>query len=155
MAVVKVVASGLPDLTSARPKRADVRRSHGRVRTSCMDVPVANGDSATSTFEVARIPSHAVIRKSTVVHTTGITGLTNVDLGVAGAPACIAAAMNLVAAGTVAASGAIGVGNVGKALWELAGLPADPGTEMPVFMTINTPATAAGTVAVDLGYVCD
>lgn len=155
MAVVTKTATGLPNLTAARPKRADARSNHGRVRTSCFSDTITNGDSIASTFEMARIPSHAIIKKSSRIYSGGVAGATNVDIGVAGAPACIAAALNITAAGQQDCAGAIGIGSVEKALWEIAGMASDPNKELSVYLTLNTAATGTGLVALDLAYITD
>lgn len=155
MAVVTKIATGLPDRTAAKPGRADVRRAHGRLRISSFVAEITNGDSAGSTFEVARLPSHARIAKSSAIRCTALTGVTDVDLGPVEDPDCIVDGLSLASAGTKDGAGAITVANSGKALWELAGLASDPKKEMPIFLTLNTAATAGGVAEVDLHYVVD
>ncbi len=155
MAVVQKLATGLPDKTVAKPERADVRQQHGVLRTSCFVADIANGDSATSTIVVARLPSHARIHRASAIHHGAITGLTDVDIGVAEAPACIVDGVSLATAGTKPGASGIAIADLHKPLWQLAGLSADPQREVEVLMTLNVDAGAAGTAAVDLVYVTE
>lgn len=155
MAIRNVLAIGLPDKTAAKPGRADVRQNHGALRTSCFVADIISGDSPTSTIEVARLPSHARVHKLSAMHSTGITGLTDADLGVAENPDCLVDGATLAATATVNAASAITVADSTKALWELAGLDKDPKQEMPILLTLNTATTAAGQVSVDLVYVTE
>jgi hypothetical protein len=150
-----ILAAGLPDLTAAKPGKADASVSHGVLRTSCFVASILNGDSIGSTFIVARLPSHARVLRQSEIHSSGIAGMTDTDLGVAEAPACLMDGQTLAATGTVKAASAIPVGQEAKTLWELAGLASDPKREMDVVLTMKTASTAAGTVAVDLVYVTE
>lgn len=155
MAVVNLMAAGLPNPNAAKPGRADVRQKHGVLRTSTFVASIANGDSATSTYEVARLPSHARISRLSQLHSSGVAGATDVDLGVAGAATCLVNGASLVAAASVNAATGITAGEDAKALWELAGLAKDPKSELSVYLTLNTNATGAGTVAAELVYIVD
>lgn len=156
MAVENKKAATLPDLSSAKPGAAAVQINHGVLRTSSHLSTVTTGDSATSTFEVARIPSHARISKLSKLHTAGVAGLTDVDLGVSGGTVdCLVNGVSL--AGAVAADGAaeIAVADHAKQLWEIAGLAKDPKAELSIILTLNTAATGPGTVLADLVYITE
>jgi hypothetical protein len=153
MGVVNKLAAGLPDLTAAKPGKTDVRENHGVLRTSCFVAGIDNGDSPTSTFEVARLPSTARISKLSQLISSGIAGLTDCDLGVAGAPDCLVDGQTLAATGAVDGASNIALTDVTLPLWKLAGLTNDPKEEMPVYLTLNTAAIAAGSVAADLVYI--
>lgn len=155
MAVKTDLAVGLPDNTAAKPGIAPVTKNHGVLRTSCFTATITNGDSITSTFEVARLPSHARISKLSKLHSTGIAGLTDNDLGPAGNPDALVDGQTLAATQTYEGASAITVALIDKPLWALAGLDKDPKEEMPIFLTLNAAATAGGSVAVDLVYITD
>jgi len=155
MAVENKSAAGLPDLTSAKPGSVDVRKNHGVLRTSCFIAAITNGDSIGSTFEVARLPSHARISKLSALHSEGIAGATDCDLGPEGNPDAFVDGQTLAATATVDGASAITVALIDKPIWELAGLAKDPKAEMPIFLTLNAAATAAGSVVADLVYIVD
>lgn len=155
MAVVNKRAASLPDLNAAKSGTAPVALDHGRMRTTRHQADVANGDSATSTFEIARLPSHARISPLSILRSPGIGGLTNVDVGFADAPDALVDGANLTTATTVGLMSNVALGDDKKALWELAGLTADPKAKISVFITLNTNATAAGTLVPEFVYIVD
>lgn len=155
MAIRNVSAATLPDLSTAKPGVAPVAINHGTLRTSAHVAALLNGDSAETTVEVARIPSHARIHKQSKLHTVGVAGATDVDLGVAEDPDCLVDGVSLAGAGEKDGASAIAIADQGKALWQLAGLAKDPKAEMSIILTLNTALTGAGEVLVDLVYVCE
>jgi hypothetical protein len=155
MAVVTKSAAGLPDLTAAKPGSVDVRKNHGVLRTSSFTAVIASGDSPASTFEVARLPSHARISRLSKLHSSGITGATDNDLGPADNPDAFVDGQTLAATATVEGASAITNALSDNAVWELAGMDKDPKSEIPIFLTLKAAATAAGTVVVDLVYIVD
>lgn len=155
MAVVQKLADAMPDLDAAKPGKAPVQQNHGVLRTSHHRATIANGDSAASTVEVARIPAHARVSKLSKIHSSGVAGVTNADLGFEGAGNALVSAASLAAAGTVDGASAITTANYDKKVWELKGDAKDPKAEIPVFLTLNTAATGAGEIVVELVYVDD
>lgn len=155
MAVVNLLAAMLPDLTAAKPVPAPAFLAHGTLRTSCFTATITNGDSADSTYVVARIPSHARISKLSKIHSSGIAGVTDADLGVSDAPACLVDGETLAATATVEGASQVAVADTTKRLWELAGLTKDPKAELEVLLTLKAAATADGLVTVDLVYITD
>merc|ERR1711969_225901 len=118
----------LPDLDSARPIPAPARINHGVLRTSLHAAIIAAGDAVDTTFEVARIPSHARISKLSKVHSTALGTGAAFNLGVEkeGAEAVLVSGGSLVSASTKEGASAISAGDTGKPLWELAGYEKDP-----------------------------
>lgn len=155
MAVVTKKAASLPDLTAAKPGVAPVYLEHGRLRRSRHQADVANGDSATSTYEVARLPSHAVLSPLSILRTPGVAGLTDVDVGFAGAADALVDGADLTSAGTVGLMSNVALGDDVEHVWELAGLTKDPKAKISVFITINTNATAAGVLVPEFFYIAD
>jgi hypothetical protein len=155
MAQRTFLAAGIPDLTAAKPGKADVSVNHGALRTSCFVASFLNGDSIATSAVVGRLPSHARVTRHSEIHSSGIAGMTDVDLGVAENPDCLVDGATMAATATVKGASAIPVGQEAKLLWELAGLASDPKREMDIILTLNAAATAAGTVAVDLVYVTE
>lgn len=155
MAKVNKSAAALPDLDAAKPKPAPVILQHGQLRASHHQVEVTNGDSIASTYEVARLPSNARISKLSKLHSDGIAGLTDCDLGPENNPDALVDGAALTATASVDGASAITNADYDKKLWELAGLSSDPKEEMPIFLTINAAATATGNVVAELVYVVD
>ncbi len=156
MAVRAVSAKELPDLSAAKPVRTDARVMHGSLRVATGTVDLLDDDSAGSKFEMVRIPSRARIhRGSKVIAGAAFTGQTNVDLGIAASVDCLRDGMSIASAGERDGASQIAVGDLTKPAWELAGLSADPGGMLSVYLTLNQANTVAGTVAVDLLYVTD
>lgn len=161
MAVENKRAATLPDLKAAKPGHADARISHGVLRTSTHGVEIGNGDSAGSTYEVARIPSHARLHRTSVIRNTAIaagTATATVDFGNAenaGGGNKIGAAISLAAAGDKDAINAIAIGDLGKPIWQLLGYNRDPKKEIPLYLTLSVATTSAGTAVADLVYIVE
>ena len=127
-------------------------------------VAIANGDSAASKIYLGKVPSSGVIKPSSTVFHTAITGLAsfsigfekdgNVNVTFAGgsAVAVLAAALDLTAAGSKNGIAAVTTPDLGKQVWELLGYPRDPGFEYDIVGTMNAAATAAGTVSAFFQY---
>lgn len=120
---------------------------------------VAAADDDTSVYRLTRVLSSWVPLDITV-QTTAITGGTDYDLGcykisTAATTGAVVDKDILMDGQTMATASLVlnGMGAVtadlrGKALWELAGLTADPQLEYDLALTANTVGTAAGTIAV-------
>lgn len=155
MAVVNKRAPTLPDLTAASPGNAPARLDHGTVRVARHQADIANGDSATSTIEIARLPSRAVILRQSALYSPGIGGLTNVDVGFSDNPDALVDGANLTSAGNVSLMGAVAMGDCAQQVWQLAGYTKDPKKDISVFVTLNTNATAAGSLVPSILYSVD
>lgn len=155
MPVVNNRAPSLPDLTAAKPSSTPVFNIHGRVRLARHQVDIANGDSASSTYEIARIQSHARLLRISTLHTPGIGGLTDVDLGFADDPDALIDGANLTSAGTQAVMSAVPIGDEQHPLYALAGMTKDPKRDLSLFVTLNAAATAAGSLLLEAFYVVD
>ena len=114
-------------------------------------IDIANGDSATSQIFFAKVPSNGRIDPRSSLYHTAITGLTSLHIGLTyngtTSASCLASALDLSTAGSKSMAAAVTAGNLGKAFWELLGLTKDPNAEIDLFFTMNTAATAAGSIA--------
>ncbi len=155
MAVVNKTAAEMPDQNAAKPKRADVHLMHSVLRACCFTAEITNGDSAGSKWLVAKVPSHARISKLSAIHSSGITGVTDADLGSADAPAAITDGQTLAGTQTYSLAGAITPAKATQLLWQVLGLAKDPRKELEIYLTINTAATADGIAVVELVYVTE
>ncbi len=153
MAVVNKLADNMPDLEAAKPGKRAVVESHGVLRTSRFVASIASGDSATSTWVVARVPSDASLDKRSRIRTAGVAGLTDVDFGAATDADVLVDGANLSAAADVDGVSALTLGALSQPLWSQLGLTKDPRGEIDLILTLNTAATASGTVLVDLVYI--
>lgn len=155
MAVVHKYADELPDPALAKGRRAPITLQNARVRANRFTVSFTNGDSASSTFIVGKVPSHAVISTLSQIITAGITGVTDVDIGVQDAPDCILDGGTLASAGPKALAGKITAANATQQLWQLAGMASDPRKELEIILTMKTAATATGKAVLEMIYCTD
>jgi len=133
--------------------------AEGRVRMiQTGAIAVANGDSATSKFYLGKIPSNAVPLHglSTLKH-GAITGLSDADIGLEKDGTTVevdifADGLTLASAGAKDPFASIAVADVGKRIWELLGLPTDPGCEYDIVLTMNADASAAASFAAQILY---
>lgn len=148
MAIVKRYGSGIVDPATLRRVgaiNAENKPSHG-----FSVVGIEAGDNAGSTFPLITLPSSArLLSLSSLAH-TAITGLTSLHIGLTDGTttvaAALASALNVAGAGTKAVNAAVATANLDRRLWQLLGLSADPGRQLEIFVTMNTDATAAGTL---------
>lgn len=127
-------------------------------------IAVTNGDSIGSKYMIGELPADALLDPESSLVTTAITSATDNDIGVAypngGAMIsadCIVNGQTLAAAATVSLRAATGSGvatpaNQAKRVWQLAGLTANPGGNLALWLTINAAAAADGTVRTNIGY---
>lgn len=142
----------------------------GQVQRSIGFVTLANGDSATSIYRVARLPSNCYVDaiKLTCLD-IGTTGTADIGLyyptthsngGTVIDVDAFASAINFhggsidvdVDYDSGAAAGLIT--NAEKRLWERAGLTSDPGGEFDLVLGLAADTDAAGTILVRVYFVC-
>ena len=143
-----------PVMPSSANNGADLKFVRGHVGILAADVD-------TNQFRMARLPSNAVIRSITVL-CDAITGGTDYDLGIAyptNKGGAVIDADNLMDGQTLATASkvidgfaAVAIENRYKALWELAGLAADPAHNLDIVLTANTVGTADGDVVIEIQY---
>ena len=166
MGVVNKYASSARDPSVTPPSLKPVQIRAGHMKCLVGTVEIANGDSATSTVEFGEIPSSALILASSLLERDALTGVTSFDLGlgkyddasqafVAGDVNCLVAASDIHTAGSGSAVSAVDIANRGKRAWEIAGYASDPGGNLTVMGTLNTDATAPGTITLTLVYATE
>lgn len=151
MAVVTKYGQGHPSPTSIRLPDAIYRGNP--VRAVLASIAIANGDSATSVLLFGKLPSTAILLPQGLITHTAITGLTDFDIGVLEETDVLADGLNLSSAGTKAPLASVATADLIKPLWQLAGLTTDPGRELTLVGTLNTDATAAGTIHAYFPYI--
>jgi hypothetical protein len=141
----------------------------GVIRSKQALVAVANGDSATSTLRLFRLPSCAYVRDLDLTSadigtttaadvglyypTTHSNGGTVIDVDAfASAVSLSGGAISLSTARFESGAAAGLYTNYNKRLWEQAGLTSDPGGEFDVVLTLTGAADAAGTVLARVAY---
>lgn len=141
----------------------------GVVRRKMGFVVLASGDSATSVYRVARLPSNcymdriqvqcldigttATIDVGLYYPTTHSNGGTVIDLDCfASAVAVSSGAVNSNVEFEAGAAGGL-ITNAEKRLWELAGLTSDPGGEFDLTVALAADTDAAGTILVRAYFI--
>lgn len=170
MAVVTSKSSLITTLDSAG-KVAAPGLNGGRVRSAIATLTTNADDSATSTFEMVRLPSNARILEGYLQCSADFTsaGTATVDLGMFADSSdsaltddkdnildgvdieTAAARYALFTAGT----GVEALSDQDKPLWELMGGSADPNEHINLTVTLNTDLTAAGELKLVVLYATD
>lgn len=128
--------------------------AEGRVRAiSTGAVAIANGDSIGSKIYLGKIPSNAVpLPGFTTLKHGAVTSVNDFDIGIEKADGTVVSAdlfangIDISAAGSKDPFAAIAVADVGKRVWELAGLAVDPGVEYNIVGKLNVAATGGASI---------
>ncbi len=144
----------------ARSLDVKAQHLHGRVLTwrEKITVDAAQDD----TIDLGVIPSHAVL--STVVsefrHEAFGAGVTadigfadNDRAGVSGQTAALAADLDVAAAGVKKLTAALGISDLDKEAWELAGATEDKKIPLKVIATLKGGIPSSGSIAIEQNYV--
>lgn len=165
MAVVTKYGTGFPNPTLRTSVDADLAEYHSKGFTS--RVTIANGDSIASLLYLGRVPSNAAIDPRSILQCGAVTGVTvftigiqnpnggaviDDDLIVAAATLATAGNFTLYTAGAGVAA-AVAIANIGKPLWQVAALPADPGGVFDVVGKLGAAATATADLVVFLDFL--
>lgn len=168
MAVVTSYGSRIiTGLRAANPVLADPGEGGGKVRYWCDTVEVTATDSASSTYELARLPSNARIcgwisriawDDLASAACTGVVGVHNINSSRTDftdyASALTTTAIDLASANT-GTSIITDIANYGKRLWEFTTSTTDPKCDIAIKLKLLADVTAAGTVTVELFYTTD
>ncbi|MDN3278785.1 hypothetical protein QWJ07_31300 [Frankia sp. RB7] len=162
MTQVTLYGTGARDPASL--KAIDGINAAAEVRRINSLITITNGDSIGSKYMIGEVPADAILDALSSIVTTAITSATDNDIGIAypngGAMIvadCIVNGQTLASAATISLAAATGSGvatpaNMKKRVWELAGLSANPGGNLALWLTINAAAGANGTVWSNLSY---
>jgi len=166
MAVVTLVGTKTTDLVATKQTFVDSRYHYGRVRSTFDVVECNSGDTATSTYHLARLPSNAVILPSSTIYFDNIGGSTptTLDLGVYAVDANLSNAddpdgindgIDVSSAGS--ASVIKDFATSATALWDyVASESSDPGGLLDIKAYLQDAVTdGAGSIALELFYVVD
>lgn len=159
MAVVTLYGTGYKNPASVVAIAAV--NAEGMPRDVASKVAIANGNSSTSLVLFGRAPSSAILRPSSTLYFTAITGLTSFSLGfgkdgaiVNSKAAALMSAVNVAAGGAFSAVSALTAGvDYTKPIWQLAGYTTDPGGMIDFIGTLGANAGANGTVEAFLGFL--
>lgn len=162
MTVVTVYGSGARDPASL--KAIDAINAAAEYRNINSFFTITNGDSIASRYMIAEVPADAILDPLSTIFFGAATSVVSADVGVAypngGAVIlddCIINGHDIHLAGSTTLAAATGSGiavpaNMKKKVWELAGLTANPGGNLAIWMTIDQAATATANVFADIGY---
>ena len=166
MAVVTLVGTKTTDLIATPQVIISSRHHYGRVRSTFDVVECNSGDTATSTYHLARLPSNAVILPSSTIYFDNIGGATptTLDLGVYAVDANLSNAddpdgindgIDVSSAGS--ASVIKDFATSATALWDyVASESSDPGGLLDIKAYLQDAVTdGAGSIALELFYVVD
>lgn len=159
MGVVTKYGSGYQN--PAAVAAVDAVFAEGRAKTIVSRLSIANGDSATSKFYVGRVPSNAVILTASKITHEACAGVTDFDVGlfkdgavaVASSDDLLADGLDISSAGTKNVLAAVATADLGKRVWELLGLAADPGVTYDIIATLKADSSAAKVAVFEILYV--
>ena len=165
MAVVNLVGTKTTDLVATKQTFVDSRYHYGRVRSTFDVVECNSGDTANSTYHLARLPSNAVILPSSTIYFDDIGGSsTTLDIGVYAVDGNLANADDVDAINDGISCASAGSASVIKdfatsatALWDyVASETSDPGGLLDIKVALLDAVTdGAGSIALELFYVVD
>ena len=129
------------NLDAAVQSLINVSNAGGRVRSWVDARSEATAWAANDTILMARLPSNAVLLPTGQINFEASGASVTLDLGIYNQsgktditddPDALIVGTDISSAGTVQVFTGIAVDNIGKPLWELAGLSADPGVEFDI-----------------------
>jgi hypothetical protein len=131
-------------------------RKHGRVRHAMAKFSLAAAAcDAGAKFYIASIPSNAVLKYSSSAYFGAFTTAADWDVGDADTANALSDALDFTSAGISTILADVATADLGKELWELLGLAADPGGDIDLIATCNTASTHSGSLALvfEIDYV--
>lgn len=164
MAVVTVKSSSITNRDATPKVLSNARQTRANEQHARDVVAIANGDSATSKYLVAQIPSNAVVSSvkesapDIGTTTTFDVGLyrTTLDGGAVVDADFFKAAVVVNAGATskveVSQGNIITPANALQPLWQLLGLTADPNILYDIVLTLVGAADGAGSVLIEVDY---
>lgn len=162
--MVQVTKYGTGARDPASLKAVDGVNAAAEIRKIKSLIQVTNGDSIGSKYMIGEAPADAIFDQFSQIAFSAITSASDCDVGLAypngGAMIsadCIINGHTFASAGSTTLAAATGSGvatptNAAKRLWQLAGLTANPGGNLAIWLTLNAAATADGQVLSDISY---
>lgn len=152
MAIVNKYSVIYPDPDTQPQAPIPAKYKRGPVKTSMPSVAITNGDSATSTFHLVKLPSTCVLHNSSKVYHQAIAGVTTAHIGTEDDPDALLASSNISTGSAKSLITDTNAFSQDRELWELLGMAEDPGGEIALILTINADATATGKVLVKFDF---
>lgn len=132
----------------------------GRLNQSVGTIETLAADSVGSTYRLVRVPSNARIASILLANDAMTAGVYNLGLYNIAAQGGLVVNAALFATGVSLAAAAVytnqylpDIALVEKRVWELLGLPKDPGLQYDITATLTTAVTAAGTLSARVDIV--
>lgn len=167
MAVVARLGSRVMTGLAATPKTiAPAGAAGGIVRNWTDTVETASDDSATSTYDLARLPSNSRLSHTSTIYWDDLasSGSPTLDIGLfpvrtgdfTGDDDCIRADMDAATVNVVGIRMIADPSKLGLMLWQIVGLTADPKCEMFLRVTLKDAAVnIAATLTTAVDYIVD
>lgn len=167
MGTANTLTNNVTNLDATPPVALDKRLFNGILKEQVGTVEISAADDANSVYRVGRV--HSSWRISEIIrYNDAITSGTDYDVGLYDTEAAGGAVINInafadavsLASGSLTgtrdlyeAGSDVGVEDIEKRVWEMAGLTEDPGKWMDLCYTGVTPGSGAGTLSVKIQYV--
>jgi hypothetical protein len=132
-------------LDATPPATANPGFYKGKLRSLFDAVDIPNPSNIGSVVVMGRLPARAVILPQALLQFGAHGASVTVDVGVAGAPACLASAVSVANAGSSPLLEAMAANAAQRMLWQHAGLASDPGGELELIATYAGANVAVGT----------
>lgn len=165
MAVVTVKSTTITNRDAVPSVINDGRLERGALRSAHGYVTATNGDSATSKYILASVPSSAMVRDVLLsCANLGVSSAVNVGVyrNTKDGGAAVSASLFASAQATSAAlsksdvtnqSGSYTLDKQEQPLWQAAGLTADPGGTLDIAAAVSVAIAATGLIGADVRYV--
>jgi hypothetical protein len=150
MAVVSGASNLIQDPLSYTAAPPDPQENRGRLVLATGSVSNLASDSNTSKYELARIPSIALLHEDTFFDVEN-WGFAQIVIGTETDTDALVD-QTKVTENTVTPI-AVGDANHGKQLWEVLGLAADPGGEIALWIHAEADAAGAGSMPFRIAYI--
>ena len=165
MGVVTVKSTTITNRDAVPPVINDGRLERGSLRSAHGQLTATNGDSATSQYKLASLPSSAQVRQ-VLLSCANLGASSSVNVGVyrntKDGGAAVSASLFASAQATSAAlsmsditsqSGNYTLDKQEQPLWQAAGLTADPGGTLDIVAAVAVAIAATGLIGAEVRYV--
>lgn len=149
MPIVKVTSDLVKDYNNPASREADPAKVRGRPIVAAGRVANAASDLSGSKYHLIDLPSAAILDSATAFQVQN-TGFAAIRIGT---ETDVAALVSVLKADGNVVSPVTKFGTAhGKPLWELFGLPSDPGGTIGIYQHAIANATAAGSMLFEIHY---
>ena len=165
MAVVALKSNRVTNADASVQTLDKVTLNHGRKRSICATIELANGDSIGSTYRMARVHSSWRLTRIDLYCDAITSGAADLGLyKIASAGGAVVTAGLYATAQSIASAIVTGtninfeakdIANIERQVWQDAGQTTDPNLWYDLTLTLTAATTAAGTVSLEVEYVAN